>query len=75
VSVCLCVQVSLSLSFSLSLSHFFRYENLDGLGNFSAQKTLSTTANRCGCVFAADLDNDGDMDVLFVAGVGDKVGW
>ncbi|MDC8000389.1 T9SS type A sorting domain-containing protein [Aequorivita todarodis] len=40
------------------------YENLDGLGNFGPKSTITDTLENAWTVFAADLDNDGDMDVL-----------
>lgn len=40
------------------------YENLDGQGNFGSQNVITTNAEGANSVFAADLDGDGDMDVL-----------
>ncbi len=40
------------------------YENLNGLGNFGTKQVISNEAMRATSVFAADLDNDGDNDVL-----------
>ncbi|WP_339611329.1 T9SS type A sorting domain-containing protein [uncultured Planktosalinus sp.] len=40
------------------------YENLNGLGNFGTKQVISNEALRATSVFAADLDNDGDNDVL-----------
>lgn len=40
------------------------YENLDGLGGFSDQKIITTSALGATSVFATDLDKDGDTDVL-----------
>ena len=40
------------------------YENLDGLGNFGPRIIISNTANGANDVIAADIDNDGDMDVI-----------
>jgi hypothetical protein len=54
------------------------YENLDGQGSFGSQQTISTDAINAWSVFAADLDGDGDIDVLS-ASIGatneDKVVW
>lgn len=47
------------------------YENLDGLGNFGPRNTISFNLLACRAVFAADIDNDGDMDD--VANSGDQV--
>ncbi|MDC8000387.1 T9SS type A sorting domain-containing protein [Aequorivita todarodis] len=40
------------------------YENLDGQGNFSNQKIISTQVDGAFSVIAADIDGDGDLDVL-----------
>lgn len=40
------------------------YENLDGLGNFGPKQTITNTLHKAWTVYAADLDNDGDIDVL-----------
>ena len=40
------------------------FENLDGLGNFGPRNIISNTADGAHDVIAADLDNDGDMDVI-----------
>jgi hypothetical protein len=40
------------------------YENLDGLGNFGTQQVITTNADAVHNVYAADLDGDGDLDVL-----------
>lgn len=51
------------------------YENLDGLGNFGGQQLISSPDELYGfSVVAADIDNDGDLDV--VSGRGDDyVSW
>ncbi len=40
------------------------YENRDGKGSFTAEHVVSLEAGYCRDVFAADLDSDGDLDVL-----------
>ncbi len=45
------------------------YENLDGLGNFGSQQIISSTTLFPVSVYAADLDNDDDMDVLSISPV------
>lgn len=40
------------------------YENLDGLGNFGPQQVLLITGSSTFSLYAADLDGDGDNDVL-----------
>ena len=36
---------------------------------------ISTTANSARSVFAADVDNDGDLDVLSASSTDDKIAW
>ncbi|MCB0453496.1 MAG: VCBS repeat-containing protein, partial [Aequorivita sp.] len=52
----------------LAVSYYFDmvvwYENLDGQGNFSNQKIISTQGDGAFSVLAADIDGDGDLDVL-----------
>jgi hypothetical protein len=43
------------------------YENIDGKGSFGPQEVITTEANGAAGVHAADLDGDGDLDVLFAA--------
>ncbi len=50
------------------------YENLDGAGTFGTQR-LVTALPSAWAVAAADLDRDGDMDILSGALVGDSVAW
>ena len=51
------------------------YENTDGAGTFGAQQVISTAADAAGSVFAADVDGDGDLDVLSASVVDDKIAW
>ncbi len=51
------------------------YENTDGLGSFGAQRVISATALGAFSVFAADLDGDGDPDVLSASFENDKIAW
>lgn len=51
------------------------YENLDGQGNFGSQNVISTNAMGANSVYAADLDGDGDIDVLSASIDDDKVVW
>jgi hypothetical protein len=44
------------------------FENLNGFGNFGPKKTISNILDKALEVFAADLDNDGDIDVLTSSG-------
>lgn len=52
-------------------------ENEDGAGSFGPQQNISGTVNEARSVHAADLDGDGDHDVLFAADtpIGDPIGW
>ncbi|MEP2935746.1 MAG: T9SS type A sorting domain-containing protein [Gilvibacter sp.] len=49
---------------SASLDRLVWYENLDGLGNFSNDKIISTTTDGAFSAIAIDIDNDGDLDVV-----------
>lgn len=51
------------------------YENLNGNGNFSSQQIISTNADDAKDVYAADLDGDGDMDVISASRGDDKIAW
>ncbi|MCB2156312.1 VCBS repeat-containing protein [bacterium] len=51
------------------------YENIDGAGTFGPQKTITSSADRAESVFAADLDGDGDIDVLSGSYEDDRVAW
>lgn len=53
------------------------YENLDGNGDFTrSQKIISiSTTNGVGRVWAADLDGDGDNDVLATSSLDDTLVW
>jgi len=51
------------------------YENTDGAGTFGAQNVIALTATGARCVQVADLDGDGDLDVLFAAYAFDEIGW
>jgi hypothetical protein len=51
------------------------YENTDGVGSFGNQQVISTAADSVISVFAADLDGDGDLDVLSASYYDDKIAW
>jgi hypothetical protein len=51
------------------------YENTDGLGTFGPQQVISLGANYAVFVYAADLDGDGDADVLSASKIDDKIAW
>jgi hypothetical protein len=51
------------------------YENLDGQGTFGPQQVISTDLEEAQSVHAADLDGDGDLDVLSASWADDKLAW
>ena len=51
------------------------YENTDGLGSFAAQQVITSNADGPQSVFAADLDGDGDADVVSASGRDDTIAW
>ena len=51
------------------------FENADGGGDFGDQRVISTKADGAAWISAADLDGDGDVDVLAVSGFDDEVAW
>ncbi|MBT8276804.1 MAG: T9SS type A sorting domain-containing protein [Bacteroidia bacterium] len=53
----------------------FWFENTDGLGNFGPEQYISTEAASPSSVYASDLDNDGDMDVLSASTSDNKIAW
>ena len=60
-----------------SLSTFAWYENTDGMGTFGPRQVISRPASLVFflSVFAADLDGDGDFDVLSAANREDRIAW
>lgn len=51
------------------------YQNVDGLGEFSDQKVISTSAKGAQEVHAADMDNDGDLDLLSCSWWDGDIAW
>ena len=51
------------------------YENTDGKGSFGPQRVITTLAEGAMSVYAADLDGDGDMDVLSASAGDSKIAW
>jgi hypothetical protein len=50
------------------------YEN-EGFGQFGSRQVITTVANGAASVYAADLDGDGDLDVLSASSFDDKIAW
>ena len=46
-----------------------------GQGSFGSQQVIITEADYATSVYAADLDGDGDMDVLSASSLDDKIAW
>ena len=51
------------------------YENTDGLGTFGPEQVISTGANNARSVYAADVDGDGNLDVLSASYDDNKIAW
>ncbi len=51
------------------------YENLDGFGNFSTQKVLSTSANGAYSAITGDLNGDNLVDVISASDLNDTIEW
>jgi len=51
------------------------YENLNGSGSFGEQQVISSEALGARSVGSADLDGDGDADVLSASHNDDKIAW
>ncbi len=51
------------------------YENTDGDGGFGSQRVITRMTNGASSVFAADLDGDGDTDVLSASGGDGTIAW
>ena len=51
------------------------YENLDGAGSFGPQRVISTSSDYPLSIFAADVDADGDVDMLAASFFDDGIAW
>lgn len=51
------------------------YKNTDGLGSFVEAQVISINALNASSVYAADLDGDGDLDVVSASGGDNKIAW
>ena len=63
------------LSASMDDNKIAWYENTDGGGTFSEQNVITILANNASSVYAADLDGDGDSDVLSASLNDNKIAW
>lgn len=51
------------------------FENLDGMGNFSTARLISNTVMEARTIDVADIDGDGDYDVLSASSQDNTVAW
>jgi len=51
------------------------YENTDGQGSFGSQQVITTEAEHAQSVYVADLNGDGDLDVVSASSADDKIAW
>ncbi len=51
------------------------YENLDGLGSFGAEQTITTEVRGGKSVYGADIDGDGDIDAVSISHSDGKIAW
>jgi hypothetical protein len=51
------------------------YENRDGKGDFGPRRVITSEAHRVVSLLAADLDRDGDLDVLAASQPDDAIAW
>lgn len=51
------------------------YENTDGEGTFGKQQVITTETKQARSVYAADMDGDGDVDVLSASELDDRIAW
>lgn len=60
-----------------SLDIVFWYKNMDGLGTFSSQNIITSNIGNGRSVHVADLDSDGDMDIISTStlNTSGKVAW
>ncbi|MEM0517809.1 T9SS type A sorting domain-containing protein [Aequorivita flava] len=57
------------------LNQIVWYENVDGQGNFGPKQIISSTAQGAFSAIAADLDGDGDLDLVSASGLDSTIAW
>lgn len=63
------------LSGSINDNKIAWYENTDGLGTFGNQQIISSTVPEAAAIRTADMDGDGDLDVIAGANSGNEIFW
>lgn len=72
------IDIDGDLDFDLVFSYSSRIawaENTDGLGTFGDTQEITDQASQASSVYAADFDNDGDMDVVSASENDNKIAW
>ena len=66
-----------SIGLQFNESKIVWFENIDGLGNFSDEQLIyyNTGGSSAGTLYTADLDLDGDLDVMTYWRFEDKIVW
>jgi hypothetical protein len=58
-----------------NFTEFAWYENTNGDGSAWTTRVIATSSQGARSVFAADLDNDGDLDLVLASIVDQKIAW
>jgi len=64
--------IAIADSFSKAIT---LYENIDGLGNFGSEVIISPEANPSRSFSSADIDGDGDNDIVAGSTFGNNIAW
>ena len=59
----------------VSSDEIFWYENPDDTGAAWREHVIKTTSGRISSIYAADMDSDGDLDLVYASSEDDKVSW
>jgi hypothetical protein len=51
------------------------YENVDGLGTFQRKSVITASADFVQFIYAADLNNNGNLDILIASAYDNKIAW